>query len=106
MTVHGATLLMSRTDVPADIGDVCARKGWDTWAYTVHLSWKDPAGDVEPYFVVGEHEYHVIWWETPWRVNTDQITVVCHKPGDSARIRAETTPDGVPITTYIWKLTP
>ncbi len=106
LTVHGATLLMSRTDIPTDIGDVCASKGWETWAYDVRMTWKNPDGDVEPYIVVGEHEYHVIWWETRWKVNTAQIAVVCHKPGDSARVRAETTPNGVPLTSYVWKLAP
>jgi len=106
LTIHGATLTMSRTDVPSAIGDVCARKGWETWAYDVHLAWKNPAGSVEPYLVAGEHGYNVIWWETAWKANTDQVGVVCHKPGDSARVLAETTPDGIPITDYVWRFTP
>jgi hypothetical protein len=106
VTIRRATLTMSRTDVPADIGDVCARKGWDTWAYDIRLDWSVPPGGTEPYVSVGGLNDNQVWWEREWKPNTDQIVVVCHDPADGGTVHADLTPDGIPITTYIWRFTP
>lgn len=107
LTVHGVTVTMQRTDVPASVGSSgCESAGREAYAYTFRMAWNDPKGSVEPYIGVGQHQYNVVWFEPGFAVNANIVTVVCHKAGDNDKVFVESSPDGTPMTLYQWRFTP
>lgn len=102
VTVHGITVTMSPTDVPATVGDVCAKYGRESLAYSLHVTWRDPVPNSEPWLYVGSTPYFVIWWEPAYAVNADVVTVLCHVPGESQTVHVEIS-DGPDLVRWTLK---